>query len=97
MKEEKKESKLPSPMAILSGKSDSKKDKGKSDKKPKPKYRQTMITHHDDGTQTANMEPGEGGKPVSFSRPGLKEMLSAIEERHNAPEEPAEAPTSLIQ
>ena len=82
MKEKEKESKLPSPMAILSGKSSPK--KGDKDKKPKPKFKRTELLHHDDGTQTVNMDPSEaGGQSASFSRPSLEEALSAIKERHS--------------
>lgn len=89
MKEEKKESKLPSPMAILSGKATPKKGE-KSDKKPKPKYKSTMLTHHDDGTQTVSMDPA-----VSFSRPSLEEALAAIKEQHNAPAPEDPAPSAV--
>ena len=85
MKEEKKES--------------SAKKGDKSDKKSKPKFKRTEVLHHDDGTQTVNMDPSEAGKPVSFSRPGLEEALAAIKEQHSAaPEEVAgaAAPASAI-
>lgn len=88
MKEEKKDSKLPSPMAILSGKTAPK--KGDKDKKPKPKFKRTELLHHDDGTQTVSMDPG-----VSFSRPSLDEALAAIKEQHNAPAPEDPAPSAV--
>lgn len=88
MKEE-KEKKVPSPMAILSGKSAPAKKSDKSDKKEpekkKRKFKRTVVDHHEDGSQTANLEPSEaGGAAVSFSRPDLKSLLAGIQEHHDA-------------
>jgi hypothetical protein len=93
MKEE-KEKKVPSPMAILSGKSSAPKkssEKSKAPEKKKRRFKRTIVDHHEDGSQTANREPDEpGGQSASFSRPDLKSMLAAIQEHEEAPQPEAE-------
>lgn len=69
----------PSPLALLTGKSEKKDEKNPSGKKAK--WKRTIVDHHNDGSHTINHEPQEAGtENVSYSRSNLKGVIAGLKE-----------------
>ena len=76
-----KAKKSPSPLDILSGKSNKKDDeKDKKAGHKGGKHKRTIIDHHLDGSHTNTHEPRDGGDPVSYARTDLAGSIAGLKE-----------------
>jgi hypothetical protein len=94
--EKKKKSKVPSPLDLLAGKKKEPEEKPKGSKKPR--FKRTVIDHHDNGSHTSRHEPrmaSDGEKPgdeVSYASADLDGVHDGLEQHLGDPNHDEEVP-----